>query len=74
MIEESSLKKVLILGGSRLQVPAIEAAQRLGFSVLCADRDPDAVGFGVADACSLTSTLDAAAIERLALEGGGLPM
>ena len=70
MIEESSLKKVLILGGSRLQVPAIEAAQRLGFSVLCADRDPDAVGFGVADACSLTSTLDAAAIERLALEEG----
>lgn len=59
---------MLILGGSRLQVPAIEAAQRLGFSVLCADRDPDAVGFDVADACSLTSTLDAVAIERLALE------
>lgn len=38
-----------MLGGSRLQVPAIEAAQRLGFRVVCADYDPDAVGFKVAD-------------------------
>ena len=60
-------KTVVMLGGSRLQVPAIEAAQRLGFRVVCADYDPDAVGFKVADAYSLTSTLDIDAVEELAL-------
>lgn len=59
-------KTVIMLGGSRLQVPAIEAARRLGFRVICADYDPEAVGFGVADAASLTSTLDADAVEELA--------
>lgn len=58
--------RVLMLGGSRLQAPAIRAAQRLGFWVLCADYDPEAIGFGMADACSLTSTLDVDAVERLA--------
>ena len=57
-----------MLGGSRLQVPAIEAAQRLGFRVVCADYDPDAVGFEVADVSSLTSTLDVEAVEELARE------
>ena len=57
-----------MLGGSRLQVPAIEAAQRLGFRVVCADYDPDAVGFKVADVSSLTSTLDVEAVEALARE------
>ena len=36
-------RTVVMLGGSRLQVPAIMAAQRLGFRVVCADYDPDAV-------------------------------
>ncbi|MDO4436762.1 MAG: ATP-grasp domain-containing protein [Coriobacteriaceae bacterium] len=57
---------VVMLGGSRLQLPAIEAAQRLGFRVVCADYDPDAPGARVADAFSLTSTLDVDAVERLA--------
>lgn len=59
---------VVMLGGSRLQVPAIKAAQELGFHVVCADWDPDAVGYAVADECSLTSTLDVDAVERLARE------
>lgn len=57
---------VVMLGGSRLQLPAIEAAQRLGFRVVCADYDPDAPGTRIADAFSLTSTLDVDAVERLA--------
>jgi biotin carboxylase len=59
-------KTVVMLGGSRLQVPAIKAAQKLGFRVVCADWDLDAVGFGIADAYSLTSTLDVDAVEALA--------
>lgn len=61
-------RTVVMLGGSRLQVPAIMAAQRLGFRVVCADYDPDAVGFKVADVSSLTSTLDVEAVEALARE------
>ena len=61
------MKTVVMLGGSMLQVPAIEAAQRLGFRVVCADYDPDAVGFKVADASSPTSTLDIEEVEKLAL-------
>lgn len=57
---------VVMLGGSRLQLPAIDAAQRLGFRVVCADYDPDAPGARVADVFSLTSTLDVDAVERLA--------
>lgn len=64
-------RTVVMLGGSRLQVPAIEAAQRLGFRVVCADYDPDAVGFKVADVSSLTSTLDVEAVEALAREEQG---
>lgn len=55
-----------MLGGSRLQVPAIRAAQELGFRVVCVDYDPSAVGFEVADAASLTSTLDVDAVTELA--------
>lgn len=66
MMQLDERKTVVMLGGSRLQVPAIEAAQRLGFRVVCADYDPTAVGFAVADAASLTSTLDVDAIEELA--------
>lgn len=58
--------KILMLGGSRLQVPAIRAAQSLGFEVVCADYDPHAVGFEIADSWSLTSTLDVDAVESLA--------
>ncbi len=63
-------KTVVMLGGSRLQVPAIEAAQGLGFRVVCADYDPEAVGFEVSDAHSLTSTLDVDAVEALARKEG----
>lgn len=70
MTNADQRRTVVMLGGSRLQVPAIEAAQKLGFRVVCADYNPDAVGFAVADASSLTSTLDVDAVEVLARDEG----
>jgi len=70
MINSGSQQKVLMLGASRLQVPAILAAKNLGFEVICADYDPNAVGFKVADRHFLTSTLDIEGIEKLALAEG----
>lgn len=58
--------KVLMLGGSRLQLPAIIAAKKFGFEVICADHDPDAPGFEIADDWSLTSTLDVDGVYELA--------
>ena len=70
MNQKNQRGTVVMLGGSRLQVPAIKAAQKLGFRVVCADYDPHAVGFAVADASSLTSTLDVDAVEKLARDEG----
>lgn len=70
MTNADQRRTVVMLGGSRLQVPAIEAAQKLGFRVVCADYNPEAVGFAVADASSLTSTLDVDAVEVLACDEG----
>lgn len=66
MTDADQRRTVVMLGGSMLQIPAIKAAQNLGFRVVCADYDPGAVGFAVADAFSLTSTLDLDAVEALA--------
>ena len=66
MTDAGQRKTVVMLGGSMLQIPAIKAAQNLGFRVVCADYNPEAVGFAVADAFSLTSTLDLDAVEALA--------
>ena len=60
--------KVLMLGAGPLQVGAIEAAKNAGFEVLCADYDPEAVGFKVCDRHFLVSTVDAEAVLRLAKE------
>lgn len=70
MTNAEKSKTVVMLGGSRLQVPAIKAAWKLGFRVVCADYDPNAVGFAVADASSLTSTLDVDAVETLVRDEG----
>ena len=40
-------KKLMILGGSILQLPAIQKATALGLDVIVLDMDPDAVGFSV---------------------------
>lgn len=41
------MKKLMILGASILQLPAIEQAKRMGLQVIAVDRDPEAIGFGV---------------------------
>ena len=40
-------KKIMILGASSLQLPAIEAAVEMGLSVVAVDMNPEAIGFQV---------------------------
>ncbi|WP_316270009.1 ATP-grasp domain-containing protein [Claveliimonas bilis] len=39
------MKKIMILGASILQLPAIEKAKKLGLSVVVVDMNPNAIGF-----------------------------
>lgn len=53
------MKKIMILGASILQLPAIEKAQELGLQVIAVDRDPNAMGFQVDDVVpEVISTID----------------
>ena len=51
-------KKMMILGASALQVPAIKKAKEMGYEVISVDYDPEAVGFALADMKLVVSTLD----------------
>lgn len=51
-------KKMMILGASALQVPAIRKAKEMGYEVISVDYDPNAVGFALADHKLIVSTLD----------------
>ncbi len=61
-------KSILILGGSRLQVPAILACKRFGLYVYVADYDKNAVGFQYADQALDISTLDQEAVYKAMLQ------
>lgn len=41
------MKKIMILGASILQLPAIEQAKKMGIKVIAVDMDPNAIGFEV---------------------------
>lgn len=41
------MKKLMILGASILQLPAIEKAKEMGIDVIVVDMNPDAIGFNV---------------------------
>lgn len=41
------MKKLMILGASILQLPAIEKAKEMGIDVIAVDMNPDAIGFNV---------------------------
>ena len=57
------MKKLMILGASILQVPAIEKAKSMGLTVIAADMNPDAVGFKIAGVVKeIISTIDTPAI------------
>lgn len=51
-------KKIMILGASELQVPAIECCNKLGHISIAIDYDPEAAGFKVASKSYVISTLD----------------
>ena len=59
-------KKMMILGASALQVPAIEKAKALGYRVILVDYDENAVGFALADEKLVVSTLDQEEVYRQA--------
>lgn len=57
------MKKLMILGASILQLPAIEKAQEMGLEVIVADMNPNAVGFNVPGVIKeVISTIDTPAI------------
>lgn len=60
-------KKMMILGASALQVPAIKKAKELGYQVIAVDYDENAVGFAFADVKLVVSTLDQEEVYRQAL-------
>ena len=60
-------KKLMILGASILQLPAIEKARSMGLDVVVADYNPDAVGFNVEGVMKeVISTIDVPAVVEAA--------
>lgn len=57
------MKKIMILGASILQLPAIEKATEMGLEVIAVDMNPEAVGFKVPGVVKeVISTIDTPAI------------
>ena len=66
----SGKKKILMLGGSAQQVPAIEAARDMGYETILIDYLPDNPGQHVADKWYQESTTDVETVYRIAKEEG----
>lgn len=61
------MKKIMILGASILQLPAIEKAKEMGLEVIAVDMNPEAVGFKVPGVIKeVISTIDTPAILKAA--------
>lgn len=61
------MKKIMILGASILQLPAIEKAKEMGLQVIAVDMNPDAIGFKVEGVVTeLISTIDIPAVVEAA--------
>ena len=57
------MKKIMILGASILQLPAIEKAKEMGLKVIAVDMNPEAIGFKVPGVIKeVISTIDTQAI------------
>ena len=52
------MKKLMILGASVLQIPAILQAKKMGIYVIAVDMNPNAEGFSYADKKIVVSTTD----------------
>ncbi|WP_243438766.1 ATP-grasp domain-containing protein [Fundidesulfovibrio soli] len=64
----SGRKRVLILGGGRYYLKAIETARRLGYFTAVADRDPKAPGLAAADVGRAVDIVDVPGLTALARE------
>ena len=64
------MKRVLIIGASILQLPAILKAKELGYYVATVDFNPKAVGIPYADEFFEVSTIDTEAVVQVAKEFG----
>lgn len=62
------MKKLLIIGASVLQLPAIKKAKEMGFYVGVVDYDPNAVGIKYADEFFNVSTIDIEGVTKTAKE------
>lgn len=60
------MKKVLIIGASILQLPAIRKAKELGYYVAVADYNPNAIGIAEADEYFNVSTIDIDGVAKVA--------
>lgn len=52
------MKKIMILGASILQVPAIEESKKMGYYVIAVDMNKNAIGMSLADKAYVVSTID----------------
>lgn len=66
MVAGDGPQSILLLGGSKHQVPAIEAAKRLGYRTVLCDYLPDNPGQYVADVFYQESTVDKELMLRIA--------
>lgn len=64
------MKKILMMGGSAQQVPAIQAAKDMGYYTVLIDYLPDNPGQHVADKWYQESTTDVETVYRIAKEEG----
>lgn len=62
------MKKLLIIGASILQLPAIKKAKEAGYYTIVADFNPNAIGVKYADEYYNVSTIDIEGVTRLAEE------
>ena len=62
------MKKLLIIGASVLQVPAIKRAKELGFYVGVIDYNPNAIGIPLADEYFNVSTIDIEGVSKVATQ------
>ena len=62
------MKRILVIGASILQLPAILKAKEMGYRTAVADYNPNAVGVPYADEYYNVSTIDEVGITRLAKE------
>lgn len=65
---DSSMKKILMLGGTMQQIPAIKCAKELGYEVITCDYLENNPGHKLADQYVNVSTTDKEAVCRLAKE------